>query len=222
MDENRADNISRSFQVTLELSEYTVVAGKTVEIGIHIQNTGAWGDYFKANLLGIPLGWIIVSGPPAVWIEEGENGKASLTIRPPATALSGSGTYPARVHVFGQSAPEVGKELEFVLNVIPGEQTQKTDTAVNPGTGASEPVGRIGVTLRSAQFSTTPGSSVTIPLVMQNRGLDTDVFRLWVEEIPVNWVSTASAATSLGTGKKQRDCAGHCTSSRPIQPGWTA
>jgi TolB protein len=51
--------------------------------------------------------------------------------------------------------------------------------------------------LGSLHFSVIPGSTVHIPILLQNRGLQEDTFRLTVSGIPANWISTNSPVTTL-------------------------
>jgi hypothetical protein len=51
--------------------------------------------------------------------------------------------------------------------------------------------------LSSIQFSISPGSSITIPVHLQNRGLEEDSFRLTIEGIPAGWISTNSVITQM-------------------------
>jgi hypothetical protein len=62
---------------------------------------------------------------------------------------------------------------------------------------AYESRGRIGVMLGSIHFSIIPGSTVHIPILLQNSGLHEDTFRLNIAGIPANWISTNSALTKL-------------------------
>jgi len=202
MAENGTVHKSGSIQVSLESSVYSVVVGTSVDVIIHLQNSCEWGDYYKVNLLGIPLGWIIYPDQPAIWVAEGGTAKTTLKICPPATEGI-SGPYPARLYVVSQSTPEIGAELAVLLNVLPAEKTKKDTVEEQPGIDALESQGRVGVLLKLMQFSVAPGSSVTIPLVVQNHGLEADAFRLSVEGIPVSWVSTANPVMPLEPGKSK-------------------
>jgi Tol biopolymer transport system component len=297
MDNHTNENMPGSVIVTLASSEYTIIAGASVEIAILLANPGSTGDYFKVNLLGIPQGWIEYSGPPATWVPAGGQEKVNLKIHPPASAEGATGSYLARLHVFSQSAPEQSKELEIQLNVLAEEKTQGTiriradsseykaipgsevkipltisnlsqeaetleltvqgvpitwvslpspvinlaggeqksveivlqvpaapeiragyvpmklivsrlnepsisyEAEIKLGIAVFESLGRVGVMLSSVQFSAAPGSSLTIPITVLNRGLESDAFRLGVEGIPVSWVSTSTPVTPLEPGE---------------------
>ena len=299
MDNSSTDNKSDSVIVTLESSEYTIPTGTSVEIVVFLTNPSLTGDYFKVMLLGIPPSWITSSGPPAVWVPAGGHEKVILNVRPPATAQGASGSYFARLHVFSQSAPEKGKELEVLLKFLPDAKskgiiqlrTESDELKAIPGTEVKIPLtvsnlsqeadflelsvqgvptswvslpspvitlyaseqkrveltlhipatpeiragyiplkitassqkdpsikdeievklviaafeshGRVGVMLSSVHFSAAPGSSLKIPITLLNRGLEGDAFRLGVEGIPVNWVSTSAPVIPLEPGENK-------------------
>ena len=297
MDDNTTDNKSDSIEVTLGSTEYTITAGTSVGIEVFLANPSSSGDYFKVNLLGLPPSWIAYSGPPSVWVPAGGQEKVIFNVGPPAMAEGITGSYLGRLHVFSQSAPEKGKELEVLLKVLPDEKTkgtvllrvQSNELKATPGTelkipltisnlsqgaeflelsvqgvptswvsfpspvitlsggeekrvdvilqipstpeiragyfplkiyaasqkdpmkkgevevklaiGAFESNGRIGVVLRSVQFSVAPGGSLTIPITVLNRGMEGDAFHLMIEGIPLNWVSTSTPVIPLGPGE---------------------
>jgi hypothetical protein len=63
--------------------------------------------------------------------------------------------------------------------------------------------GRIGIQVESTTVSVAPGGSVSIPLVLTNRGLVEDRLQLSVEGIPASWISTPSPVTQLAPGQEQ-------------------
>ena len=299
MDNLTNENKPGSVIVTLPASEFTIIAGASVEIAVLLANPGSTGDYFKVNLVGIPQSWIKYSGPPATWIPAGGQEKVSLHIHPPASAEGALGSYLARLHVVSQSVPEQGTEREIQLKVVPEAKTPGTirilsdssDYKAIPGSpvkiplaisnlsqqgealevtvqgvpatwvslpspvinlsggeeksveiilqvpaapeiragyvpikitaaGLNEPsikyeveinlriaafesLGRVGVMVSSVQFSAAPGSSLTVPITIQNRGLESDAFRLGVEGIPASWVSTTTPVTPLEPGESK-------------------
>ena len=299
MDNSSTENKPDSIIVTLMESELTILTGIGADIVVTLANPSLIGEYYKVILLGIPPSWITSSGPPSIWIPAGGQEKVILNVLPPATADDMSGSYFARLHIFSQSAPEMGKELEILLKILPEEKSKgkiqlRTESAVlkalpgdevkiplmvnnlsqeadfvelsiqgvptgwvllpspvipiyaneqkrieiiiqvpsapeiragyipikitatsqkDPSTKADLDVrlgivafkshGRVGVMLSSVQFSTAPGSSLTIPITLLNRGLEGDAFRLGVEGIPVSWVSTSAPVTPLGPGESK-------------------
>lgn len=63
--------------------------------------------------------------------------------------------------------------------------------------------GRIGLHLKSTSASVSPGGSVSIALVLANRGLEEDQFQLAVEGVPVGWISASAPVVRLAPGQQQ-------------------
>jgi Tol biopolymer transport system component len=186
MDENGTDRKPDLIQVTLPSSEYILVAGGRVDIGVLLENTGL-SDYFIVNALGIPLGWLQNSGPLSVWIASGGSERIVITICPPATAEGILGTYPGRLYVFGQSAPDKGQEVPLVITVVPPEQTKKT-LVLDAG---------------SDQLAAAPGTKLTIPLTIRNSSMESLSLELFVEGVPASWVSLSSPIVTLLEGEEK-------------------
>jgi Tol biopolymer transport system component/uncharacterized membrane protein len=299
MDDLGTNQKPDSIQVTLQSLEYKTTVGKSVEINVLLTNPTSTGDYFRVSLLGIPPSWFTYSGPPAVWLPESGQEKVTFTFSPPVTTEDILGSYPARVHVASQSAPENKKEIEIVLTIlveekaketiqlrvesnelpaIPGSEVQipfaisnlsqepefvelavqgvpvswvslpapvitltvgeekkvdlilqipaspeiragyitlkviatsqkdpaqKAEVDVKLAIAAFESRGRVGVMLGSVQFSTAPGGSLGIPITILNRGLEADTFRVGIEGIPLNWVSTTTPVNPLKPSEKK-------------------
>src|SRR5262245_61364023 len=125
MDENGIDRKPESIQVSLASSDYELVAGGSTDVEVLLENKGP-SDYFVVNLLGIPAGWVKYSGQPVTWLESGGRERVVLSINPPATDEGILGSYPGRLYVFAQSAPDKGREVPVILKVVPPEKTKKT------------------------------------------------------------------------------------------------
>ncbi len=299
MDDLGTNQKPDSIQVVLQSLEYKTTPGKSVEINILLTNPNPTGDYFKVSLLGIPPSWFTYTGPPAIWVPEGGQEKATFNFCPPEATEETIGSYPARVQVVSQSTPENKKEIEIILTVaaeekpkqaillrvessdlpaIPGSEvqipiavsnltqepeflelsvqgvpaswvslpspvitlmggeekkvdlvlkipaspeiragylplkvialsqkdpTQKAEVEVKLGVAAFESLGRVGVLLGSVQFSAAPGSSLAVPITVLNRGLEADTFRIGVEGIPLNWISTTTPVNPLKPGENK-------------------
>ena len=63
---------------------------------------------------------------------------------------------------------------------------------------------QIEIHLTAVEFPVAPGSTTTIPVLLQNRGEKEDVVSLTVDGIPVEWVTTPSAFISLAPGQQQQ------------------
>jgi len=63
--------------------------------------------------------------------------------------------------------------------------------------------GRVGIQVQTTSFAVAPGDSVTIPIVLTNRGLEADVLTLAVDGIPTSWIYASSPSMSLNPGQAQ-------------------
>ncbi len=70
--------------------------------------------------------------------------------------------------------------------------------------GSLEGQAQIEIHLASADFPAAPGSTTTIPVLLQNRGQMEDVVTLAVGGVPAEWVSTSSAFISVAPGQQQQ------------------
>jgi uncharacterized membrane protein len=180
MENHTNENKPDSVIVTLASSEYTIIAGAGVDIAVFLANPGSTDDYFKVNLLGIPPSWIEYSSPPAIWIPAGGQEKVSIKIHPPMEEGT-TGSYLARLHVFSQSVPDKGKELEIMLKIVPEAKTK----------------GTIQIHAESNEYKAVPGSEVKIPLVVRNLSPEAETLELTVQGVPTSWVSLPSPVISL-------------------------
>ncbi|MBN2115232.1 MAG: PD40 domain-containing protein [Anaerolineales bacterium] len=150
-----------------------------VQLHVAIINKSPNEDYIDIQVKGVPADWITID-TPVVHVAAGEAKQVLLTVQPPPVPQSRVGQYPLDVRAVSQTNPKRAVTVRSVLTVA-----------------AYQSQGRIGVLLGSIHFSISPGSSIQIPILLQNRGLEADSFRLKVEGIPANWVSTNSALTGL-------------------------
>jgi Tol biopolymer transport system component len=186
MAENGTDRNPDRIQVTLASSEYKLVPGGSADLEVLLQNNGP-SDYFIVNMLGIPQGWVEHSGPSAVWIASGGREKIVLTIYPPAAAEGILGTYPGRLYVFGQGAPDMGREVPVVLTIAPAEKTKKTFMF---STGATK-------------LAAAPGTRLKVPLVISNPSMESVSLEFAVEGVPASWVSLPSPVVTLTGGEEK-------------------
>ncbi|HJR81427.1 MAG TPA: DUF5050 domain-containing protein, partial [Anaerolineales bacterium] len=128
---------------------------------------------------GLPVDWVTID-TPVVHLSPGEAKQVTLTVQPPSVPQSRVGQYPLDVRAVSQNNPTRTATARSTLTVA-----------------AYETRGRIGVLVGSLHFLASPGSVLQIPILLQNRGLEEDSFRLSVVGIPVNWISTNSALTKL-------------------------
>ncbi len=176
---------SEKSELILAIKEDHILAMPETKVDIHVGiiNQSFNEDYFDILVKGIPPEWVSID-TPAVHLAAGEAKEIILTVQPPALVQSRVGQYPLDVSAISQSDPKHSVTIHSSLTVA-----------------AYQSGGRIGVALGSIYFSVAPGSSVTIPVLLQNHGLKEDVFQLNVEGIPANWISTNAVFTTLEPSK---------------------
>jgi TolB protein len=165
--------------------EVQIAPGNSKTTRLKVSNQGDVDDYYEINIKGLSNAWIAIDSP-VVNIRAGEQSQIELTITVPEPPHSRSGRYPFEAQVTSQGNPDVSATISGELNVA-----------------AFQTEGRIGILLESVQFSVSPGSTITIPLVLHNRGLEADTFRLDVDGIPAAWISTTGARTTLDAGEQK-------------------
>jgi uncharacterized membrane protein len=168
-------------QLKVAIREEQVSVSPENEVGIQIAviNDGPIADDVNILIKGIPAEWTSID-LPVVHLEPGEARQIIVTVLPPPVPESRVGEYPLEVHAVSRNDPNRSAVARAVLTVA-----------------AYESRGRIGVLLGSLQYPIVPGSTVHIPILLQNRGLEEDTFRLTIAGIPSNWISTNSALTRL-------------------------
>jgi Tol biopolymer transport system component/uncharacterized membrane protein len=186
MDENGTDRTPDLIRVSLASSEYKTAPGERVEMEVFLENSGP-SDYFFVNLLDVPPGWLDASLPSSIWIASGGQEKLVLAVCPPAEGAGISGSYPGRLYVFGQTAPENCKELPVVLKILPSGQAKKK------------------FLLRSDvdHLSAVPGAKLTVPLTIGNLSTESLALELAVEGIPASWVLLPSPNLALSAGENK-------------------
>jgi TolB protein len=180
MDSNAQQNREEDRLIlAIKEEQITVAPESTVRIHAAIINQSPNEDYVDIRVRGVPAEWTTIE-TPVVHLAAGEAKQIIITVQPPPVPQSRVGQYPLDVHAVSQSDP-----------------TRSVTVRSNLTVAAYQSRGRIGVMLGSIHFSISPGSSITIPILLQNRGLEEDSFKLSVEGIPAGWISTNSALTQL-------------------------
>lgn len=180
MDSN-AQQRSNNDRLILAIKEeqVTVAPGNSVKVHVAVINQRPHEDYIDIQVKGVPSEWITID-TPVVHLKAGEAKQVIITIEPSPVPQSRVGQYPLDVRAVSQADPTSRMTVSSILTVA-----------------AYRSRGRIGIMLGSIHFSISPGSSINIPVLLQNRGLEEDNFRLSIEGIPAGWISTNSSLTNL-------------------------
>lgn len=171
--------------IWLESTQFSVVPGNSASIAFVLENKESGEDYFEVSVNGLSSSWISQL-PPVILLSPGEKREVAFTVQPPGAPAAVMGKYPFAILISSQKSPEKRVEIEATLTVA-----------------AFAAQGRIGLLLASTQYSVVPGSSVSVPLMLTNQGLEMDSLRLSVEGIPSSWVSARSPLTQLPAGEEK-------------------
>ena len=184
MEENKREN-PQTITISTEKNEYAMVPGVSTDILLNLTNSGENQEYYEIGIRGIPTSWVKLSDQ-VVNLASGEEKSITLTIQLPPPPQSQAGIYPVKVVATSQADPRQMAEVDLSLHVAVFESS-----------------GRIGVMMESIQFSVSAGSSTDVPVLLLNQGLEADSFRLSLEGLPVNWISTQTPITRLEPGERK-------------------
>ena len=166
-------------RVAVKEEQISAAPGNEVQLQIAVINESPNEEDVNISVKGVPASWVVVD-PPVVHLFAREAKQVILTVLPPPIPESRVGQYPVEIQAISRRDSSHSAIARTVLTVA-----------------AYESRGRIGVLLGSIHFAVIPGSTIHIPILLENRGLQEDSFRLSVTGIPANWISTNSAVTRL-------------------------
>lgn len=169
----------------VDAKELPAIPGSEVKIPLTISNLSPEAEFLELSVQGVPSSWVSLPSP-VITLSGGEEKKIDLFLEIPPTPEIRTGYLPVKIIAASQKDPTKQAEVEAKL-----------------GVAAFESRGRVGVLLGSVQFSTAPGGSLTVPLTVLNRGLEADTFRVGIEGIPLNWVSTTTPVNPLRPGESK-------------------
>jgi len=184
MDEQPKQKPAR-VSIQTEATEFPAIPGSSSTINFQVHNQGTIEDYFELSVLGVPSTWFSLP-ERVVRLAPGEQRPVALIINAPPASEKSAGWYSMKIRATSQLDPGQSVEVEITLKVA-----------------VYEVQGRLGVMMHSNQFTAIPGSSISIPLVLRNQGLEMDGFRLAIDGIPTAWVSTSSPLTQLEPGEQK-------------------
>jgi len=172
----------------LAIKEKQVSVAPEGKVLVHtaIINNGEENDQVSLIVKGMPVEWVTIDSP-TVYIAAGTVKQVILTIQPPPYPQSDVGEYNMEVEAVSRIDPWRSASVKCLVTV-----------------SAFESEGRIGVLLGSVNFSVVPGTSITVPMILKNHGINDDSFMLSVEGIPINWVTTTSPQTRVSAGKNKQ------------------
>ena len=172
--------------LAIKESQVSVAPEGKVIVHTAIINNGTENDQVGLIVKGVPAEWVTMDSP-TIYIAAGAVKQVILTIQPPAYPQSDVGEYNMEVEAVSRIDPWRSASVKCLVTIA-----------------AYESEGRIGVLLGSVNFSVVPNTSITVPMILKNHGINEDKFILSVEGIPANWVTTASALTRVDAGQSKQ------------------
>lgn len=179
--ENNTSNQPKKLELRLVVKEkeLSVAPERSIEFHIGVINTSTTEDFVRLSVKGIPSEWISFD-EDELHIAPGKAKQAILKVQPPPFPDGRVGKYTLKIQGKSRNMPSFLATTQAELSVA-----------------VYQPEGRIAVLIGAVNFPITPGSSVSIPLFLENRGVSSDGFRFDVTGIPRNWVSTEASVTRL-------------------------
>lgn len=165
--------------------DWHVSPGEKITIPALVANRSSDDIFVELSVQGVPIDWVTLDNP-VIHLHPKEKHEIAVTISPPPYPKTQAGEYPVNIRASVQNQPEITLNVQDTLTVA---------------IFLSE--GRIGVMLASVQYSVAPGGNIVIPVMLVNRGLDTDTFRLNVKGISPQWISTASPSVKLAPSESR-------------------
>ncbi len=167
------------FRIAIKEEQITVPPEGRATIQVGILNEGPSEEYVDILVKGVPPEWVTIP-TPVLQLASGEAKLVTLTVEAPLLSDNRVGQYPLDVHVISQNDPKRAAVARSTLTVA-----------------AYQSKGRIGVLLGAVDFAVTPGTTIEIPILLQNRGDQEDSFRLSISGLPAHWVSSSPSLTRL-------------------------
>jgi len=166
--------------------EFSVIPGGSLDFNFTVVNNGNFTDDFRIVVAGVPTDWVQIY-PPVVHLSPGEQKEVKVTIKLPKSSRVRIGHHRFSIQIFSSTSPDEFIEVPSILTIAMYEAT-----------------GRIGVLTETVNISAIPGESATFQMVIINRGLKEDQFRLAVDGIPVSWVAASASTIRLKPGEEKR------------------
>lgn len=182
MNESQLHRNGADLAMAIKEEQVTVAPEGKVTIHTAVVNHTAIDDYFDITVKGVPADWVTIEDP-VVRVPAGGVKEVLLNVQPPPVPQSRVGNYPLDVFATSQADPTHSASVHGNLTVA-----------------IYDSGGRLGVMLDSIHFSVAPGSTIYIPILIQNRTSEEDSFELSLEGVPAAWISSNSMVTRLEPG----------------------
>jgi Tol biopolymer transport system component len=168
-----------------ENTELQVAPGSKKNIKLTLVSQKAGEDLYELSVKGIPIEWVSLENR-VLQLKQGESREVELFLAVPDSPDIRPGRYPFIIQANSQADRQVEATASGQLTVA-----------------VYQSEGRIGIWLSHVQFVVTPGNRIVVPLLLQNRGLAADTFRLEVKGLPAAWLALPEALNRLDPGEQK-------------------
>jgi len=187
MDSNALPNKERKpLLLAIKESQVSVAPDGKVIVHTAVINNSQENDQVTIKVKGLPADWITIDNP-TVYVAAGAIKQVIITIQPPPYPQSDVGEFILEAEATSKYDPWRSSSVKCQVTIV-----------------AYETEGGIGALIGTLQFSVMPNASITVPMILKNRGIKDDVFIFSVEGIPANWVTTTSPLTRVGAGESKQ------------------
>jgi uncharacterized membrane protein len=188
--QQNSEQPANQFSIRLVKDNYPTDGGSRLHIPVFIHNQAAEERAFFVRVDGLPAEWL-PTPLQVIELEADSEHEHLITIRVPKTPESKPGMYEALIRVGLQENPAETLETPCRLTVA----------------GSSIP-GNPLVLLESTDFSTAPGESLAVRLVLVNQLDEADTVEVSIDGIPAEWTPTVATSVTL-QGGEQREIVFH-------------
>jgi uncharacterized membrane protein len=171
--------------ISMETQSLSVAPGGTLTVPVSLHNQGEGDELLELSVRGIPTAWVSLPSR-VVRLSPWERRDIEMTVKTPAPPWIRAGRHSAAIRAERKQGPDHLAELKFSLTVA-----------------AQEVPGRISILMETTEFSVIPGESISVPVILLNRGSDGDSLYLTVQGIPEAWATTPSASLRLSPGQQR-------------------
>ena len=142
-------------------------------------------DLFEISVKGVPIEWVALENR-VVQLKPGERAEFELTISVPESPELRPGRYAYIIQANSQTDRSAAAAVSGELSVA-----------------VFQSEGRIGILLSHVNYVVTPGNRIIVPLLLQNRGLAADTFRMEVQGLPAAWLTFTDTLYHLDPGEQK-------------------
>jgi TolB protein len=168
-----------------ENTNVTLAPGSKKSLKFTITSQEAGEDLFEVSVKGIPVEWVALDNR-VVQLKPAERAEFELTISVPESPDIRPGHYTFAIQAYSQNDRSITASA-------PGELT----------VAVFQSEGRVGIMLGQVNFVGSPGNRIIVPVLLENRGLIADTFRLEQQGLPAAWITSTNALLHLDPGEQK-------------------